>query len=379
MKAAKQKLKPTQMVMGALAYTALLILLIFLSLKANPFSLFYLIGFALGSLEILSTLIYVIFVKNIISPRLRKTIYSYSIQLIVLPFLTMLIFTWFISKDELSLLIETLAYVTAMTVLGAIFSSLTFLISILKKSTKGSIVLTSIMAIILGGGLLITINCLAPRRAGNPRTQLLKNVDRPTLTAETLTFDHLFSLKIDKTYLIDSPIDTSAKDYIQYRDNPKKYGSITHIFTYFPNEQTMTRYFQPKGPATYKLSYPLTDEAKKYNERYLYFDNDTENGVSTGMFYDKQVKQLVHGYPAYTIQSYYNSTSANNYNPLYKQGSSLGNSYCIIDLGKIMTEPSLTGYLVIHPITSAGGENNFCDELNKLSIFKIIKLRGKKR
>ncbi|MBD3329631.1 hypothetical protein GF357_04000 [Candidatus Dojkabacteria bacterium] len=179
--------------------------------------------------------------------------------------------------------------------------------------------------------------------------------------------EKLFTLTFDKDFGIDQFSIANKQDYIELKDNPQNSGSQTNVFTYFPNEQSMTKYFQGNETHDYDLSYPLTDKDKNLNKPYIYYHSDGTSAPH-GMFYDRDYSQKVDGFRAALITSYHNLAPSGP--ALYDPDSSLTDtSYCVIDIFDI--DYNSTGYLVFSGKRSAGSTENFCKTLLKLDSFDI--------
>ena len=108
-----------------LAFLITIIVLGFFSLNF-AFTPSYVAGFVTGTVEVALIIIYLLVLKNIIDSELRKKIYSYSIQIVTIPFLVIPIVISFFTQDKNSYKIALVSYGTAMFVWFGLFALLKF-------------------------------------------------------------------------------------------------------------------------------------------------------------------------------------------------------------------------------------------------------------
>lgn len=209
-------------------------------------------------------------------------------------------------------------------------------------------------------------------RTTTPETEANEDASEVvTMEFKTAQGTKFFDVKIDKDYIIDSLNEKTGDSYTGFEDNPNKYGSETNQFTYFVTENDMTSYFQYGRDHDYDLKYPNTEASKSLNETYIYYQTDPEDQTSYGLFYEWDNEFEVKEYTGSLITDYVNYLPTNTSTPYYKEESSKGSSYCVINLAQVYEDVSLTGYLVIHGSASAGSQINYCDSINELDTFVI--------
>lgn len=177
----------------------------------------------------------------------------------------------------------------------------------------------------------------------------------------------LFTLRFDSDFGIPEYQFNETREYIQLEDNDQNQASSKNYFTYFDNEMQMSYYFIPDTENEYEISYPLQDGDAELDQDYIYYRSD--DTAYLGAFYDWERTEEVHSYQASTITTY---TNYDGTSPYYGENSTNVNQYCVLSLTENIG-PEVTGYLVFHGSRSIGTEENYCETLNSLDVFEIVR------
>lgn len=116
-----------------LAFLVLIVIFAFFALQFGPLTPPYFISFMAGTIEVLLVAIYLLVIRGRISLDLRKKIYSYSIQLIVFPFLIIPFVISVAIPIRYSFHMAIIAYATAFFVCFGLLALVLTLARFLKK------------------------------------------------------------------------------------------------------------------------------------------------------------------------------------------------------------------------------------------------------